>query len=218
MHGDMKISKFLHFPVTLIPAVLYLFSCNSSPDTSVSEDDRGDGDNVSGIVTADSLQSSLSEQDSVAFSRAIASLYPASDSELTGTATFRDFGDGKVTFRVQVRDITPGEHAVHIHENGDCTAPDASSAGGHWSPQNNDHGKRNVDLYHHKGDIGNIRVQENGSGELTMTVLGWSVGGPDSTNILGKALVIHEGADDFSTQPGGGAGARIGCGVITEVE
>lgn len=173
------------------------------------------------VIAADSLQSEVplrgESQDSLDFPQAVASLYPANGSELTGTANFRDFGDGKVTFKVTVQNISPGEHAVHIHENGDCS-DNASGAGDHWSPNNNQHGKRNVDLNHHAGDLGNIRIDDDGSGVLTMTVLGWSVGGADSTSILGKSVVVHADADDFATQPGGNAGDRIGCGVITEVE
>ncbi len=167
---------------------------------------------------ADTVSLGTAPEDSVIYSRAFATINPASGSELQGSASFTDQGDGKVTFKISVEGARPGEHAVHLHENGDCSMDDASGAGGHWAPHGNPHGKRNVDLRHHKGDLDNMRVGEDGTGELAMTVLGWSVGGPDSTNILNKAVVIHAGADDFASQPSGNAGARVGCGVIIGVE
>lgn len=208
----MTIRKLLFLSGNCIAFLFLIIACESPEQR---ENDQAI------VITADSLQAEVplqtASQDSLDFPQAVASLYPANGSELTGTANFRDFGDGKVTFKITMQNVSPGEHAVHIHENGDCS-DNATGAGDHWSPENNPHGKRNVDLNHHKGDLGNIRINENGSGVLTMTVLGWSVGGADSTSILGKSVIVHAGADDFATQPGGDAGTRIGCGVITEVE
>lgn len=146
--------------------------------------------------------------------QATAIISSASGSELTGEATFTDLGDGKVTFKLTVENATPGEHAVHLHQNGDCSAPDATSAGGHWNPADVQHGKRAVDQQFHAGDIANLEVGEDGKGELTMTVMGWTIGGPDSTNIINHAVVIHAQPDDFHSQPSGAAGVRVGCGVI----
>lgn len=145
-----------------------------------------------------------------------ATISSASGSTLTGEATFTDLGDGDVTFKLTVENATPGEHALHLHENGDCSAPDASSAGGHWNPAGVDHGKRPVDHKYHAGDIANLEVGEDGKGILTATITGWSIGGPDSTNIVNKAVVIHADPDDFKTQPSGAAGKRVGCGVIVQ--
>lgn len=147
-----------------------------------------------------------------------AELSSASGSEATGEATFTDLGEGEVTFKLTIENATPGEHAVHLHENGDCSAPDASSAGGHWNPAGVDHGKRPVDMQFHAGDIDNLVVGEDGKGELTMTVTGWSIGGSDSTNIINKAVIVHAQADDFKSQPAGAAGKRIACGVIKKSE
>lgn len=142
-------------------------------------------------------------------------LSEASASGLTGIATFTD-NHGSVTLTVNVSNVkTPGLHAIHLHQNGDCSAPDASSAGGHWNPTDDHHGKWDTEHFH-KGDIGNIDVKADGTGSLTLTTDKWCVDCSDSTkNVVGKSIIIHEGADDFTTQPTGNAGGRIGCGVVT---
>ena len=145
-----------------------------------------------------------------------ATMEAASGSKVTGEANFTDEGDGKVRFELSAENLTPGEHAVHIHEKGDCSAADASSAGGHWNPTMKPHGKRGDGTSFHKGDIGNMTVGNDGKGTLTLTVDGWSIGGADSTNVVGKSVIIHEKADDFTTQPTGNAGGRLSCGVIKE--
>jgi superoxide dismutase, Cu-Zn family len=142
-----------------------------------------------------------------------AAMEAASGSKVTGEANFTD-EDGKVRFELTVENLTPGEHAVHLHEKGDCSAEDASSAGGHWNPTMKPHGKRGDGSSFHKGDIGNMSVGNDGKGKMSLSVEGWSIGGADSTNVVGKSVIIHEKADDFTTQPSGNAGARLSCGVI----
>lgn len=144
---------------------------------------------------------------------AVAQLSSKSGSNVTGTATFNDEGDGKVTFHLTIEGATPGKHAVHLHENGDCSAEDASSAGGHWSPEGHPHGKRPEGKYH-AGDIDNIEVGKDGKGELSMKISGWTVGGDDRTNVVGHSVIVHAGEDDFTSQPSGDAGGRVACGVI----
>ena len=145
-----------------------------------------------------------------------ATMEAASGSNVTGEATFTDEGDGRVRFELTAQNLTPGEHAVHIHEHGDCSAEDASSAGGHWNPTMKPHGKRGDGTSYHKGDIGNMTVGNDGKGTMNMTIDGWSIGGSDSTNVVGKSVIIHEKADDFTSQPSGNAGGRVSCGVIKE--
>jgi superoxide dismutase, Cu-Zn family len=144
---------------------------------------------------------------------ATAKMEAASGSNVTGEAKFSD-EDGKVRFELTVENLTPGEHAVHLHEKGDCSAEDASSAGGHWNPTMKPHGKRGDGTSYHKGDIGNMNVGTDGKGTMNITVEGWSIGGADSTNVVGKSVIVHEKADDFTSQPSGNAGARVSCGVI----
>lgn len=136
-----------------------------------------------------------------------------SNSTVTGTATFIE-KNGKVTFVANLAGLKPGVHAIHIHEKSDCSAADGSSAGGHWNPTFKKHGKWGVGEYH-RGDIGNFIADEKGNGTITMTTDEWCIGCEDATkNILGKGLIVHQGTDDFTTQPAGNAGARVACSAI----
>jgi superoxide dismutase, Cu-Zn family len=139
----------------------------------------------------------------------------SSGSNVTGQATFTA-ERGKVRFEFSVQNLSPGPHGVHLHEKGDCSAADASSAGGHWNPTMKPHGRRGEGTAYHKGDVGNMEVGEDGKGTLNLLVEGWTIGGADSTDILGKSVIIHEKADDFESQPAGNAGSRISCGVIKQ--
>ncbi len=136
-----------------------------------------------------------------------------SNSSVTGTATFTE-KSGKVSFVATLAGLTPGEHAIHIHEKSDCSAADASSAGGHWNPTFKKHGKWGVEEYH-KGDIGNFTADEKGNGKIALTTDEWCIGcGDETKNILGKGLIVHIAPDDFNTQPTGNAGARVACSAI----
>jgi Cu-Zn family superoxide dismutase len=136
-----------------------------------------------------------------------------SNSKANGTATFTE-KNGTVTFVAKMTGLTPGIHAIHIHEKSDCSAADGSSAGGHWNPTFKKHGKWGVEEYH-KGDIGNFTADKNGNGNITLTTDEWCIGCGDTTkDILGKGLIVHKDADDFVTQPTGNAGARVACSAI----
>lgn len=102
--------------------------------------------------------------------------------------------------------------AVHIHEHGDC-GNQGNDAHGHWNPTKSNHGKWGQGQFH-LGDIGNVQLDANGKGSLELETSLWSVGTGASNDVAGKAIMVHEKADDFTTQPTGNAGARIGCGVI----
>jgi Cu-Zn family superoxide dismutase len=135
-----------------------------------------------------------------------------SGSGLFGTAIFTREGRN-IVLRLNVDSAPPGKHAVHLHETGDCSAADASSAGAHWNPTHANHGPWGGRSFH-LGDIGNLPVHDDGMGTLQITTDRWSMGTGQDNDIVGKALVIHEKEDDFVTQPTGNAGARIGCGVV----
>ena len=138
---------------------------------------------------------------------------PKSNSKVSGTATFVE-KNGKVTFVAKLAGLQPGVHAIHIHEKSDCSAADGSSAGGHWNPTFKKHGKWGVGEYH-KGDIGNFTADANGNGTISLTTDEWDMGSGDPTkDILGKGLIVHQGADDFVSQPSGNAGARVACSAI----
>jgi superoxide dismutase, Cu-Zn family len=139
-----------------------------------------------------------------------------SDGSPAGSATFKEAKDGKgLSITVKLRDLPFGEHAVHVHQNATCDAPDFKGAGGHFNPDGKQHGMENS-MGHHAGDMPkNISIGENHSGEITYKVdyLTLAPGAPNS--VLGHAIVVHEKADDMKTDPTGNAGNRIACGLIT---
>jgi Cu-Zn family superoxide dismutase len=138
-----------------------------------------------------------------------------SNSSVSGKASFVE-KNGKVTFTANLTGLKPGVHAIHLHEKSDCSAADGSSAGGHWNPTFKQHGKWGIGEYH-KGDIGNFTADENGNGTVTMTTDEWCIGCGDTTkDILGKGLIVHQDADDFTTQPSGNAGARVACSAVVK--
>ena len=139
----------------------------------------------------------------------------SSDTLVKGTAKFTaDQQNGKVVMLIEL-DIPSkaGKSvAVHLHEHGDCGNM-ADMAHGHWNPGKTSHGKWGSGSFH-AGDIGNIRLDKSGHGTLSLESSIWTIGGSASTNILNKAVIVHGGEDDYTSQPAGNSGARIGCGVI----
>ena len=136
------------------------------------------------------------------------------DTTVDGTIKFDTDPSGKV---VMTLDITvPAKAgksiAVHIHEHGNC-GDTAKLAHDHWNPTNAQHGKWGTASFH-AGDIGNIQLDAKGKGTLSLATDLWTLGGQPNKNILGKAIIVHGGNDDYQTQPSGNAGTRIGCGVI----
>ncbi len=148
---------------------------------------------------------------------ALAEIGEANDSGISGTAKFVQ-RDGHVVFTLEVSPIAPGKHAVHIHENGDCSASDATSAGGHWNPSGVAHGQRGVTTEYHAGDIDNMDVGPDSVGYMERKIEGWTIGDGAEFNVVGKAVIIHNGADDFTSQPSGAAGPRVACGVIQQTQ
>lgn len=144
---------------------------------------------------------------------ATATMNSASGSTASGTASFVQTGDMTVRMSIQMSGLTPGDHALHLHEYGDCSAPDATSAGGHWNPGGMSHGKRGEGEFH-AGDVINLTADAEGNVSWSEEIEGWTIGGSDNTNILGKGIIVHADVDDFTTQPTGAAGGRVACGVI----
>lgn len=143
---------------------------------------------------------------------AVAQIRPTSAGNAEGTVTFLAAEDDReMRVTVELTGLEPGLHGFHVHEVGDCSADDASSAGGHFEPYNAPHGSPDA-TEHHVGDMGNIEADQNGrvSSELSFRDLAFS--GPAS--ILQRSVVIHRNVDDLASQPSGDAGSRVGCGVI----
>ena len=148
--------------------------------------------------------------------QAIATIGPTSGNSVTGMAIFTQ-NDDQIMLTIEIQNASPGIHAVHIHENGDCSAPDGKSAGGHWNPTDVAHGKWGEGEFH-LGDIGNITVGEDGTGSIELTTDLWEIDTGSDVDVIGKGIIVHADADDFTSQPSGNAGARIGCGVIVLAE
>jgi superoxide dismutase, Cu-Zn family len=143
---------------------------------------------------------------------AVAELQSAEGHEVSGTVTFTETGDGKVEVAVQVDGLTPGEHGFHIHETGDCSAADFTSAGGHFDPRGHKHGAPGAEE-HHAGDFGNLLADDQGKATMKTTVdyINLTEG---EAPVVGKAVIVHDKKDDLTTQPTGDAGGRVACGII----
>lgn len=137
------------------------------------------------------------------------------DTSGSGKVEFKKKGNGTVEMSLKLNfpKMASKTVAVHFHEHGDCSNA-GKGAHGHWNPTNEAHGKWGSAAYH-SGDIGNVQLDAEGSGTVTVASDRWSIGGDDKTNILGRAVIVHSGVDDYKTQPTGNAGSRIGCGVIS---
>jgi Cu-Zn family superoxide dismutase len=141
---------------------------------------------------------------------------PKSDSDVKGDVTFTE-EEGEVKMTAILSGLSEGEHAIHIHQTADCTAADGSSTGGHWNPTNEPHGKWDATEGYHKGDIGNFIADAEGNATVEFTTDEWCIGCDDENkNILGKGVIVHQGVDDFTSQPSGAAGARVSCAGIIE--
>ncbi len=142
--------------------------------------------------------------------KAICKLTATEGNQVTGFVKFIQ-RKHSVSVRAHVEGLTPGKHGFHIHECGDCSAPDGSSAKGHFNPGKNKHGGPSA-KDRHAGDLGNLNANSKGVAEYERSDKILQLTGEDS--ILGKAVIIHEKKDDYKTQPTGNAGARVACGVI----
>ena len=143
---------------------------------------------------------------------ATATLQPASGSQVRGTIKFTQIAANRVRVTGDITGHTPGQKGFHIHEKGDCSAPDAMSAGGHFNPTKAKHG--GSPTTGHAGDMGNINVGASGSTNIDMVLEGLSVSKDAPNGIIGRAVVVHMQPDDLKTDPTGNAGGRAACGVI----
>jgi len=137
-------------------------------------------------------------------------LAPTTGNYVSGSLTISEADDG-VHIVGRIENLEPGPHGFHVHEFGDCSAPDGTSAGGHFNPTGMPHGGPD-DAKRHVGDLGNIEANANGVADIHLHDDLISLNGENS--IIGKAIIVHAGEDDLTTQPTGAAGVRVACGVI----
>ncbi|MAM28636.1 MAG: superoxide dismutase [Flavobacteriaceae bacterium] len=187
-------------------ALLGLLSCKNDQNKDAADD----------MVQEEVKEETMVKEVEEEVKKVTLNLESRSGSQATGEATFTET-DGKITFVAMISGLEPGTHAIHIHETADCSADDATSSGGHWNPTFEKHGKWGAEDGYHKGDIGNFVANAEGNGRIAMTTDQWCIGcGDEKKDILGKAIIVHKGADDFTSQPSGAAGARVSCGGIIQ--
>ncbi len=148
---------------------------------------------------------------SAASAKGIAVLHPTAGNKVAGTVTFTPIADG-VQVHAEITGLTPGKHGFHVHEFGDCSAADASSAGGHFNPNHKPHAGPEAPE-RHEGDMGNVEADASGNAKLDYVDHQLSLSSDDKSAI-GRSVVVHAKPDDLKTQPSGDSGARVACGVI----
>jgi Cu-Zn family superoxide dismutase len=143
---------------------------------------------------------------------AVAALQAKSGSSVKGWVRFEQV-EGGVQVTARVEGLKPNaKHAIHIHELGDCSSSDGKSAGGHYNPEGHAHAGPEAEESH-AGDFGNLQADHTGLANYNRTFADLSIAG-DHNPVVGRAIIVHAGEDDLSTQPTGNAGGRIACGTI----
>jgi len=139
-----------------------------------------------------------------------AKLMATKGNNASGTVSFVMQGD-RILVNAALSGLTPGAHGFHIHEKGDCSAPDGTSAGGHFNPGGHPHGDPQMGP-HHAGDMPMLDADAGGNARLSAELR--SVAFDGDKGIVGRGVIVHASPDDFKTQPTGNSGARVACGVI----
>jgi superoxide dismutase, Cu-Zn family len=142
--------------------------------------------------------------------KAVCVVIPTQGNNVTGIVTFTKV-EGGIKVVADLQGLSQGKHGIHIHECGDCSAADGTSAGGHFNPSGMSHGAP-MDAMRHEGDMGNIEADNTGKAHLEYIDSDLSLEGMNS--IIGRSVIVHKNEDDLKTQPTGNAGARVACGVI----
>ncbi|MFT3741729.1 MAG: superoxide dismutase family protein [Gammaproteobacteria bacterium] len=159
---------------------------------------------MSGMLFAAPAQAMLNQ--------AVANVMPTAGNQVKGQVTFTPVKNG-VKIVADFTGLTPGLHGFHVHEKGDCSAPDAQSAGGHYNPTHLPHGAPQA-KQRHEGDLGNVMADAKGQAHYERIDAVIQLSGPDS--IVGRSVIVHASTDDLHSQPAGNSGARVACGVIEE--
>ncbi|TXD83042.1 superoxide dismutase family protein [Subsaximicrobium wynnwilliamsii] len=185
-----------------------VFACKTDKEKNEMDD--------ASTTTETDMEDGMMDDDANAMKDIRFALVPKSNSKVTGEVVFTE-DEGHVTMTATLQGLSEGSHAIHIHENADCSAEDGSSAGGHWNPTAQPHGKWGDAAGYHKGDIGNFIADADGNAKVIKTTNEWCLGCDDKNkDVLSKSIIVHEGQDDFVSQPSGDAGGRVSCGGIIQ--
>ncbi len=188
--------------------VALIAACGSEVTVEEAEVDRDSGGERTEVVVV--REEAPAEEDDGVGQRAIAEMAPTEGNAASGTVVFTQ-QEGSLKVTVNLSGFAPGSsHGFHVHETGDCSAPDGSSAGGHYNPEGHDH-HMPPDEPRHAGDMGNVAADADGNVSQEMTFTNISL--ENANAIVGKAVIVHANLDDGG-QPTGNAGARLACGVI----
>ncbi|HLR76966.1 MAG TPA: superoxide dismutase family protein [Balneolaceae bacterium] len=193
-----KLSK-LSILVGIIAAFAFT-GCQQPREDTTLNNNRNLNENRGAAFQADTAQTGMNMN----ATKAVAVVH-STDGNISGWVTFTKASDG-VRVHAELKGLSEGEHGFHVHQYGDCRADDFSSAGGHYNPDNEKHGAP-TDSIRHMGDMGNISTD----GTATMDYVDHVI---NIDQIIGRAIIVHKGEDDLTSQPSGDAGPRVACGVI----
>lgn len=185
----MRVKKLLFGGLIFAGVLMFTQACNSPQQTK---------------------NSTMAVQEAPAITKAVCVIQPTEGNDVSGLVTFTKV-DGGVKVVADLEGLTPGKHGFHVHEYGDISGLDGKSAGGHFNPYNKKHGGPD-DVERHVGDLGNIVAGDDGKAHYERVDKVIKLNGEHS--IIGRAIIVHAGEDDLTSQPTGDAGARVGYGVI----
>jgi superoxide dismutase, Cu-Zn family len=192
-------------------AALSLFSLQSGDREAVAQQPGATrrGNEMKQMEMKGAQTPGAAAQPAAAVTKAVSVVHPLGDSKVKGKVTFAKQADG-VLVTAEISGLTPGDHGFHVHEWGDASSADGMSAGGHFNPHGHQHGRPDA-TERHAGDFGNLTADAQGNAKYSRVDKAMTLEGP--TSVIGRSIIIHANADDFS-QPTGNAGGRVAVGVI----
>jgi Cu-Zn family superoxide dismutase len=194
----------------LTPALLALAACGANDMNDDAANPAAEADRAAETPAAPAAPAAAPMATGAT---AMVELQPTAGNQTAGNLAFATV-DGRIEVTGSVTGLPAGsEHGFHVHETGDCSAPDGTSAGGHFNPATTEHGRVGQGD-HHAGDSDNITAGDDGVAQVRTWLEGATIGDGAPTDIVGKGVIVHAKADDYTTQPTGDAGDRLACGVI----
>lgn len=209
--------KNLSLILSTLGIAIIMYSCSWEKDSEKALEQHGKAlRTVDASDEKEAMKEKEADLGNVKVNEIKINIHPKNNSSVSGTVEFKE-ENGEVFMVADLFGLQPGEHAIHLHENADCSSDDGKSAGGHWNPTNEKHGEWGSENGYHRGDIGNFVANEDGDASVKFATEEWCLHcDDDAKNIIGQSVVIHAGADDFTSQPSGSAGKRVGCGAIAQ--